>query len=365
MSYVTVANILAVLVTLIAIASVVLVKWFYKRWERRNIPYLQPSFPGGNVRLVKNRTSLGIQFRYWYDEFKARGCKYGGTFILFSPVLNIVDLHLVKQVLQKDFQHFTDRGFYHNEEVDPISGHLLSLEGQKWKILRAKLTPTFTTGKLKMMFQIIADCSEQLEKPLVQALEEKQPIDIKDVFACFTTDVIGSCAFGIECNAFKSKDNPFTYYGKRVVEPTIAENVYALFHFCFPKAAKILKLKAIQPDVSDFFLKLVNDTVAHREQTNSPRNDFLQLLIDMKNNVDGGDTLTMGEVAAQAFIFFLGGFETSSSTGTFCLYELCINQEIQEKLREEIRDVLNKHDGKITYESMHEMKYMEQVINGK
>jgi len=72
----------------------------------------------------------------------------------------------------------------------------------------------------------------------------------------------------------------------------------------------------------------------------------------------------MNSLAAQAFVFFLAGFETSSTTMTFCLYELSLHQDIQDRLREEIDDVLQKHGGKITYEGIQEMEYLDKVVSG-
>jgi cytochrome P450 family 6 len=62
-------------------------------------------------------------------------------------------------------------------------------------------------------------------------------------------------------------------------------------------------------------------------------------------------------------VFFLAGFETSSSVATFALYELAINTEIQVNLRKEIQETLEKYDGKVTYESIQEMKYLDMVFN--
>jgi hypothetical protein len=49
----------------------------------------------------------------------------------------------------------------------------------------------------------------------------------------------------------------------------------------------------------------------------------------------------------------------------FCLYELSLHQDTQERLREEIDAVLKKHDGKITYEAIQEMEYLDKAVAGK
>jgi hypothetical protein len=79
---------------------------------------------------------------------------------------------------------------------------------------------------------------------------------------------------------------------------------------------------------------------------------------------DDGTRLTMMQLAAQVFVFFIAGFETSSTTASFALYELALNPDIQKTLTDEVDDVLAKHDGKITYDSLTEMTYLTKVIEG-
>jgi cytochrome P450 family 6 len=138
-----------------------------------------------------------------------------------------------------------------------------------------------------------------------------------------------------------------------------------------PKLLIALGVAQTQQDISKFFSKVVKDTVSYREKNNYTRKDFLQLLIDLKNNKlaedegykHDGNTLTIDEIAAQCFVFFIAGFETSSTTMTFAMYELSKHQELQDKVRDEVNAVLAKHGGKITYEAIQDMKYMDQVIN--
>lgn len=49
---------------------------------------------------------------------------------------------------------------------------------------------------------------------------------------------------------------------------------------------------------------------------------------------------------------------------TMALYELAYRHDIQEKLRIEIEEVVSRHDGKISYDAISEMTYLDQVING-
>ncbi|KAJ3655229.1 hypothetical protein Zmor_014365 [Zophobas morio] len=364
-------NLVGICVTLVTIV-IAYYKWTYQYWKRKNLPYLEPSIPYGNfVSPLKRKENLGLRFQDYYDCMKSKGWKHGGLFTGLTPMYLVIDLDYVKNIMTKDFQHFVDRGVYHNEKDDPLSAHLFAIGGQKWRNLRTKLTPTFTSGKMKTMFQTLVDCIPNFTEKIESDRVTQTPIDIKEALGCFTTDIIGSCAFGLECNTFKEENSPFREYGRKVFTSTRFRMVKSLLVRNFPNGAKKLGVKAVPPDVSNFFMKVVNDTIAYREKNNFSRKDFMQLLIDLKNNKlvpeNGykydGNSLTTEEIAAQCFVFFLAGFETSSTTMTFALYELSNNHKIQDKVRDEINTVLGKHDGKITYEAIQEMKYMDLVIN--
>nr|CAI5826710.1 unnamed protein product [Callosobruchus analis] len=191
---------------------------------------------------------------------------------------------------------------------------------------------------------------------------------LHNISACYTTDIIGSCAFGIECNTFKEPDSPFRSFGQKIFERGRLGLLKLSFIFGFPKLAEFLRLKITPDDVTKFFMKVVNDTIEYRMKNNVVRKDFLQSLIelrahDQQDHKKDGKSLTMDEIAAQSFIFFIAGFETSSTTMTFALYELATHPEIQEKAREEILQVLKRHDNKFSYDAVNELVYLKQVID--
>lgn len=69
-------------------------------------------------------------------------------------------------------------------------------------------------------------------------------------------------------------------------------------------------------------------------------------------------------MVANAIAMFAAGFETISSTLSFCLYELALKKKIQDKLRSYIQLKLAKNDGKIDYEFLLDLNYLDMVIAG-
>lgn len=81
---------------------------------------------------------------------------------------------------------------------------------------------------------------------------------------------------------------------------------------------------------------------------------------DYKKNAELSDI----DITAQALVFFFGGFDTVSRTMCFIAHEVAVNPDVQARLQQEIDDTLNECDGKVTYEALTKMKYMDMVVTG-
>lgn len=355
----------AVLVIVIVLA-VNYVHSKYKYFKDIGIQYAEPEFPMGNLRDIRTKYHGSEIIHKLYKKFANKDI-VAGMFLFIRPVFLILDPELIKNILVRDFNYFPNRGMYYNETDDPLSAHLFSLEGAKWKNLRSKLSPTFTSGKMKMMFEIIQDVADEMSVEIRRVVQVDPIMEMKDILGRYATDVIGRCAFGLDCNSIKDPNNEFRQYGKKLFEPSRFRQFLSIFTLTFPKLSKKLGCLVLDPEVSSFFMRVVRETLDYRRKSKIERHDFIQLLMNLEENPDGTDEekLTFDEIAAQAFVFFVAGFETSSTTMSFCLYELGRHLDIQEKLRDEINAAFEKNYGKLTYETMMEMPYLDKIINGE
>lgn len=295
------------------------VKNKYSYWANLGVPFAKPSFPRGNLSGVFFSTSLHQRVNAFYDQFKGKFV-LGGIYFFLNPVAIICDLDFLKNVLVKDFHHFQDRSLFYNEKAEPLSAHLFAVEGEKWQNLRHKLTPTFTTGRIKMMHSTFLRVADEFKRHLQPLADRKQEVEIKDLLARFTTDIIGNVAFGVDCDSIKDPESVFRKTGQKVLEASKWQMFLFSLIECYPNVVRKLNLAFMDPSVSEFFMKLVRDTVEYREQNDIQRDDLMSLLLQIKNKgkLDGEDEelgkLTLEEVAAQVFLFFLAGHETASTS---------------------------------------------------
>uniref|UniRef100_A0A182VPJ5 Uncharacterized protein n=1 Tax=Anopheles merus TaxID=30066 RepID=A0A182VPJ5_ANOME len=252
-------------------------------WRSRGFPCKpSPSLLYGQMQGNGTTRHAAYVTQEIYRYAQDRGERYMGYSFFFMPIVLVCDIELVKTVLVKDFAVFHDRGMYSNPQADPLSGNLFSLEGHEWRALRQKLTPTFTSGRMKQMFGTMLQVATELHRHLLGQVDRE--LEMKAVLARFTTDVIGTCAFGIECNTLRNpEDSDFLKYGRRVFEHRMLAMVKMTFAMLFRAQAVKLGVKVTDDDVEAFFMNLVHDTVEHRERNGVQRNDFLNLLLQIKN----------------------------------------------------------------------------------
>lgn len=375
-------SLMLIFVTFIAILIVTLllfVKRSYSYWERRGVPHKKPTFPFGNFsNSFMKKKSFAQDLEDLYNQTTG---PFYGVYSTIVPALLIRDPQLIKNILVKDSQHFDEPGQHASSDVDPMADNLLMQHGEKWKRMRTKLSPVFTSGKLKGMFPTIVECAKSMVDYVEQFANTNNSIELRQIAAHYATNVIVSVAFGIEINCFENPDNEFNENVVKVFfKPSFRSMVRSICHTLLsPPLIKLFGVRFVDKQVSDFMIETVRQNLKYRESNNVTRNDLFQLLMQIRNEgqvkednnwttdvtSERPKSLTIEDMGAQSLVFFLGGFDSSSSAMSFFLYELAKQPNIQQKVYDEIEDVIQKHNGELTYEAVSDMKYLSCCLTGE
>ena len=320
-----------IFVAIFAVLIYLINQHYFSYWSKRGVPHNDPTFILGDLgSVILGRKQFGEFFRNIYEKNKNH--KIIGLYFSYRPAVLVNDPVLVQDLMIKNFTSFHDRSFTVDEEVDPLMANLFLLTGQRWRDLRVKLSPTFTSGKLKGMYPTMSGCAQVLQDYIGKEVKSGNDVfDIRDLLARFTTNVISSVAFGIDNDSINDRENIFRKMGTKIFTRSFKQVFLSLIFMFIPKLITSLKIKIkrIPQDIEDFFMSIVKQTIDHREKNKDlERKDFMQLLIQLKDqgfliadkenslydksemitNTKGDmKKLTFNEVAAQAFLFFIAG----------------------------------------------------------
>ncbi|XP_043417177.1 cytochrome P450 3A12 isoform X1 [Prionailurus bengalensis] len=313
-------------------------------------------------------TALG--YRQGFCEFDEKCFKtYGRMWGFYDgrqPVLAITDPDTIKTVLVKEcYSVFTNR-----RSLGPVGlmKSAISLsEDEQWKRIRTVLSPTFTSGKLKEMFPIIGQYGDVLVRNLRKEAAKGNPVTLKDIFGAYSMDVITGTSFGVNIDSLNNPQDPFVENTKNLLKFSFLDPLFfsiLLFPFLTP-IFELLNIWMFPKKVTDFFTKSVKRMKESRlKDKKKHRVDLLQLMINSQNSkeTDTHKALSDLELVAQSIIFIFAGYETTSTSLSFLVYELATHPDVQQKLQEEI-DATFPDKAPPTYDALVQMEYLDMVLN--
>ena len=184
-----------------------------------------------------------------------------------------------------------------------------------------------------------------------------------------SVNTICRCAFGIEANAYKDPDQDLVKYGDKVFEGFRATNWGITFLAHLINYVPSLESK-IPPwtEAFDKMYNLAKSVIKQRTELGIKTNDFLSHLIELKKNIaaDSSDLAKIMSddiIYAQGVIFFAAGHETTMNALSTLSYNLAKHPQVQEKLYDEVLEVLNANNGRLDHETIGDMAYLDAVIN--
>nr|XP_022908458.1 cytochrome P450 9e2-like [Onthophagus taurus]XP_022908459.1 cytochrome P450 9e2-like [Onthophagus taurus] len=354
--------------------------WIERGVKQRKQIYLL----GDNAGVILQRETFFDMMQNLYNAYPEE--RYMGMYQMTLPTLVIRDPDLIKQITVKEFDHFVDHRPFIPDGVDPIwSKNLFALKGNEWRNMRATLSPSFTSSKMRAIFNLISICAHEYMDYFTKT-QGTQTVELKDTFTRYTNDVIASTAFGLKSDSINEKDNEFYLNGKEITTFTFWKNMRFFLYTLTPRLSAALKIKLFPDHLTNFFKNIIMSTIKAREEQGIVRPDMIHLLLEARKGkkkfevppvLDTGFStveetikpvqqtyqITDTDIAAQALIFFFAGFETVSIAMCFMGYELTVNPDIQERLQKEIDETIESCEGTLTYEALMKMKYMDMVVS--
>lgn len=132
--------------------------------------------------------------------------------------------------------------------------------------------------------------------------------------------------------------------------------VLHILHIIMPLTSKIWPSRFLNSEALKWFANVAKQAVDIRKQTCEKREDIMNYFLELESKKN----LSIDETTGNLFTVFVDGFETTSFFLSSVITSLTKNQEIQNRLREEILSI-----GEVTdYEQIDQLPYLDKVLHG-
>ncbi|GMR46086.1 hypothetical protein PMAYCL1PPCAC_16281 [Pristionchus mayeri] len=353
--------------------------WQSQYWRRKGVPGPASRLFYGNVREINQfYEPMPMKIHEWTKEYgKVYGYKEGVRNVLVTS-----DLDMITEVFVKQFDNFYARrapplpqDLDNNPKVN-----LFESRGARWKRLRGLASPSFSINSLKKIRPIVEDSAIRMVDVMGKRHGAGESFDASRFFSEFTLDTICRLVLGQkESTIF---DNPRIDVVQKIFLQSMDR---PLFHFAVGVPGAGLSLRNIgkklnmhtpNPDQNRIFMEIENAVrarVKERETSGAPdaSADFIDLFLDSAAEFEyqnRGDfstqasvakALTVDEVIAQAVVFLLAGYDTTSNALSYTTWMLSRNPEVMKRCQEEIDEVCT--DSSISYEDCQNLRYLDAV----
>uniref|UniRef100_A0A3B4H2V9 Cytochrome P450 3A n=1 Tax=Pundamilia nyererei TaxID=303518 RepID=A0A3B4H2V9_9CICH len=245
-------TLLAALVTLLFVYSC----WTYGTFKRLGVPGPSP-IPFFGTMLAYRKGFFNFD-----EECHKKYGKMWGIFDGRQPVLCITDPAMIKTILIKEcYSFFTNRRSLFKKNLTFFA------EDDQWRRIRSVLSPSFTSGRLKEMFDIMKQHSAVLISSMKKKADKDEPLELKEFFGPYSMDVVTSTAFSVDIDSLNNPSDPFVMNIKKMLKFDLFSPIVltiAFFPFMIPILEK-LEFSFFPASVTDFFYAALQKIKIDRE----------------------------------------------------------------------------------------------------
>ncbi|XP_052868407.1 cytochrome P450 4d8-like [Anopheles cruzii] len=325
------------------------------------LEFARLDIPGVFERVVKLHEDYGQDYMMW--------SLFNWTIILMTSPKNVEKVLLAKKTEKALLYQF----------IEPWLGTgLLISSGEKWFQRRKIITPTFHFKILEQFVKVFNTETNTMVELLRKHVDGKE-FDMYDYVTLMALDSICETSMGTTVDAQHNPDNQYVQNVKRMAVLVLLRTLsivgpyptlYDLFHpNSWEQRRVIRELHAF----TDSVIRSRREQLAKDKQENvnfdmneenlysKRKMTFLDLLLNV--NVDG-KPLSDLDIREEVDTFMFEGHDTTTSGISFTIYELARNQDVQERVYEEIVSILgpDHKTAELTYQNLQDFKYLDLVV---
>ena len=353
--------ILVVLLTYFALSSLCPALWqFYRKCKAlRPIPGWPTHWFWGNLLQYDMTEATRIKLTKFVQDNRLK--IYRVWFGPIFPIVCVCHSSSVQEVIKLPKDKYTYSCFR------PWLGDgLLISEGKKWFRNRRLLTPAFHYEILKGYVPVVNTCLEVFLDKWATAAKENKGVFVFDDVSKLSLDILLRCSFSSETNCQLSDKHSYVSAVPKLAL-FICERFHTLLHqneFIYSLTAKGRAFKAtckIAHDYTEAVIRERKEALKAQKRKDQPKKylDFLDILLTAQD--EDGKGLTDAEIRDEADTFMFEGHDTTTSGMSWTLYCLAQYPEHQDKIREEVRNVLMGREW-LEYEDLKKLEYTTWCI---
>ena len=339
---------------------------FYRKCKAvRDLPGWPTHWLWGNLHQVKldDETFLN-EVNQWVSKGRYKLTRaWIGPFL---PRVIVNHCDLAKKVLKEP----KDEPGY--DLLKPWLGDgLLISQGKKWHRNRRLLTPAFHYEILKPYIDVYNSCLKIMIGKWMTSVKKNEPVKVYKTVNLLSLDIIMHCVFSFESNCQQEgvKKHPYIEAVCNLIELTSTRFV-TLHHridwiyYLSENGRKYRRACKQAHGYSEMVIRERRNALEEKKENEESFDkrkylDFLDILLTAAD--EDGSGLTDLEIRDEADTFMFEGHDTTTSGISWTLYCLAKYPEHQEKIRDEVRNVLMGREW-LEYDDLKELKYTHWCI---
>ncbi|KAE9391903.1 cytochrome P450 [Gymnopus androsaceus JB14] len=257
-----------------------------------------------------------------------------------------------------------------------LGNGVLVMEGEHHKFQRRVMNAAFGPTQVKLVIETFYDKSLLLRDLWASRMSDSggsssANVEAFDGLTRATLDIIGLAGFGYDFSSLNENKKSELYEAFSVVIKSGSTSAWRILQAQFAplrilpsfSGPAFKQAKETMARIGNELLaeaKKVQDTTEGKADAGAK--DLLSLLIKSNTNsgVPEGQRMSDEDVLAQVPTFLIAGHETTTTSTTWALYNLCLHQDVQAKLREEL---LNVGTDQPSMEEINTLSYFDHFVH--